>query len=464
MKAGVLNQAYMKKSSKSKRQIAKEYQLERGKKKKEFEAKYYRQTEFLTQDEIFNWSSLPTLEQFVEEKLNEWDYEQLKIPSGKYQDKKKIASTYQQKFVEYMRELCPQVIEELREFTPYFERLFGEQKDKYIYIFDNGKGEILFDLKSSLDSKINFFLIKDNFLQLGQNDNQNWRIDYHWGEYRLLLHFLYFLFLPRESTDKKDEVMQDTFQLLQKNLVNKRGIAERSNETDESIFRDDVIRLTGEILKEILVSEEHKFHLEEVKRKIIEFLQGISPTPSTSIFDFIKLQIELLKWAERHNLEKDWLLRYAHFFLFQFSNNPNTKLVDLEIPFLAARSFEGHPFEIKFNGWLVRDEDSKDYEKKVIEKVKSELERYFHNVSNQFDLDNQPKVTKPPTFEKVKWLVYSTVKGWRVERIVEKFFPDIAANKTNNKSSYFDYENKLKHIKSEMKELCVFDLPVKENL
>lgn len=450
----------MKKSGKSKRQIDQEYEIERDKKTKEFEAEYYRQKEFLARDEIFNWSPLPTLEQFVEEKLKAWDDEQLKIPSGKYQDKKKTASTYQQKFVEYVRQLCPQVFEELREFTPYFERLFGEQKDKYIYIFDNGKGESLFDLKSLLDSKINYFLIEDNFLQLNQNDNENWRIDYHWGEYRLLLHFLYFLFVPRESADEKDEVMQDTFQLLQKNLVNKRVVTEPLDDADKSALRDYAVHLSGKIIREILANEEYKFQLAEVKKKINEFLQGISPTPDTNIFDFIKLQIELLKWAERNNLEKDWLLRYAYFFLLQFSNNPNTKLADIEIPILAARSFEGYPFEIKFNGWLPGDEDSKDYEKKVIEKVKSELERYFNNVSKQFNLDNQPKVTKPPTFEKVKWLVYSTVKNWGVERIVEKFFPDIAANKTKNESSSLYYENKLKHIKSEIKGLYIFDLPV----
>jgi hypothetical protein len=155
---------------------------------------------------------------------------------------------------------------------------------------------------------------------------------------------------------------------------------------------------------------------------------------------------------------------YAYLFLFQFSNNPSIKLDDIEILFLNVRSLDAYPFEFKFNGWFAGDEDKEDYEKRITESFESQLQAYFHNVSSHFVLDEKKRITKPRSFENVKWLVYSTVKGWSTKRILEKFFPDISANRTKNELSFITFENKLKHIKSEMRKLNRFDLPLHKSL
>lgn len=86
---------------------------------------------------VDSWYEFDSFEEFVEKKLNKWDEQQLKIPTGKYQDRQKVISNYQQKFVEYIRQLCPKVIKELREFVPYFDSLLGrKKKNTLIFLTD----------------------------------------------------------------------------------------------------------------------------------------------------------------------------------------------------------------------------------------------------------------------------------------------------------------------------------------
>jgi hypothetical protein len=162
----------------------------------------------------------------------------------------------------------------------------------------------------------------------------------------------------------------------------------------------------------------------------------------------------LINWAERHNLQKDWLLRYAYFFISQFSNNPNVKLDDIEIVFLDIRSLEGHLFEFQFNGWNAGDEDKEDYEKRVRESFESELQRYFHIVSNHFDLDKVTKITKPLSYDRVKWLVRWTVQGWSKEQILEEIDKEF---QKQGVEKYYD----IRTIEIALRQFKEFDLPVK---
>ena len=443
----------MKRKTKSKKQLDRERELERNKKKAEFEKQYKKEKKEWEESGLASWHQFDSLKTFLEKKLNEWESSQLKVPTGRYQDEERIVSNYQQKFIYYVGQLCPNVIEELREFLPYLERLMGEQKDKYIDIFDTHKMEF-FDLETLLDSKINYSIIKDNFLKFRPDKYQNYRYDYQWGEYRLLLLFLYCMFVREESSDKCDEALREIVQLLQNNLVIESDCINLPEDLDESILQNYISNQSRKIIEEILSKDEYKFFREDAETKVTKFLQGISPTPETSVADFIKLQLELLKWAERHNLQKDWLLRYAYFFISQFSNNPNAKLDDIEIVFLDIRSLEGHPFEFQFNGWKAGDEDKEAYEKRVTEKFESELQRYFHIVSNHFDLDKITKITKPLSYDRVKWLVRWTVQGWSKEQILEEIDKEF---QKQGVEKYYD----IRTIEIAFRQFKEFDLPVK---
>jgi hypothetical protein len=262
-------------------------------------------------------------------------------------------------------------------------------------------------------------LLIKSILTFKPGNLQNWRYDYQWGEYRALLDFLYFLFVPDEPDDKRNEVLQDMNQLLQKDIIERNGI-KLSADIDDSTSQKHISSKIPEIIKALVLNDEQKYFRASAERKVVEFLQEVSPTPKNSIADFIKLQIKLLNWAERHNLQKDWMLRYAYFFMYQFSINRDTKLSEIEVPSLDVRSLEGDTFSFKFDGWLVSDERKEDYEKRITENFESELQKYFHNVSNYLTLEGKLRTTKPIKYDRVKWLVRWTVQGWSKEQILEE--------------------------------------------
>lgn len=438
---------------KSKKQLDREREIEREEKKKEFEALYYVQRKVWKESGLDMWYEFDSLEEFVAKKMDGWESRQLKIPSGKYQDEERIISNYQQKFAEYVKQLCPEIFDELREFVPYFDNILGEQKDKYLDIFSSYKNEI-FDLDCILQNKINYSVIKDSFLKFRPNYQQNWRFDYQWGEYRILLHFFYLFFVGGESIEKSSEISAITFQLLQDNLMIERDQLNLPDDFDELILKNYVISQSIKIIQEIFFSSEQKIFREEAKQKLIKFLEHTSPTPETSIADFVKLQVELLKWAEKHNLKKDWILRYAYFFLFQFSNDPNIKLSEIEILYLDIRSLYAEPFEFTFNGWSATDEEKEDYEKRITESFAAELKLYFHNVSRILDLDSIKRITKPIDYNSVKPLVRRTVQKWSFEKIVEIDY-EILDTISTKKS----FARKVKYLKEELTKLKKFDLP-----
>lgn len=268
-----------------------------------------------------------------------------------------------------------------------------------------------------------------------------------------MFQFLYLLFVQVESTEKGKEILQEINQMIQDDLVFERNNLNLPDNFDEAIIQNYIVNQSYKAIEEILLNDEQKYFREEAKRKLTKFLQDISPTPETSIADFIKLQIGLLKWAEQHNLQKDWLLRYAYFFLFQFSNNPNTKLKEIEIPFLNIRSLSAYPFEFTFNGWAAGDDEKEDYEKRITESFEAELQRYFHNINNQFDLDEKKHVTKPVYYDRVKWSVRWTVQGWSKEQILQEIDTE---SQEKGIEKYYD----IRTIELAFQQFKKYDLPV----
>lgn len=129
----------MKKARKSRKQLNQKHELKIEAKRKEFEAEYYQDKELSDKLGLDLWELYGSLEEFFEFKLNEWESEHPKIVIGKYQDREKRVVCYHEKFIEFIRQCRPQVIEELREFVPYFDKLFAGDRYKYDYFFDRKK-------------------------------------------------------------------------------------------------------------------------------------------------------------------------------------------------------------------------------------------------------------------------------------------------------------------------------------
>ncbi len=126
----------MRKNKSREKQIA----IEREQKRAEIGAKY----------DASHW--MPVLykdkEQYIEDKLKTWENQLPEIPQGKYQDFRRLQVIYQQKFLEAMRDIKPQVFEDLRGLTKHFRVLFGDGNN-YASIMDSLERSI-FDASSGL--------------------------------------------------------------------------------------------------------------------------------------------------------------------------------------------------------------------------------------------------------------------------------------------------------------------------
>lgn len=403
-------------------------------------------------EEIF---PIPEKEGWIGRNREEWERQQPLIISGKYNDKAKIKAFYKQKFVEYIRQLCPEVIEELRAFVPLFDELFGEDKDKYLSLFDRYKVDF-FDLNNSLDTTIDSFIPYYPLLKFRPYKyDYKFRFDYRWGEYRVLLYFLYWLFSPADRQDD-DEILQDALELLRENLVFQRDYPGFPAQFDESTLQNFKQNESERILKEFFINQKDSYFASDAKRRLPEILKEILTDGEPNVAAFITLQIKLLKWAKAHNLEKDWLLKYAYDLLKQFSDNPNLKDSEIQVGYLQVRSLVAFPFEFKFNGWIPGDEEKEKYEKRLRESFENELGNYFQSAGDYLNLEKVKKITKPLDYELVKPLVRKTVQKWSEEKIVEIDF-----NITNSLSTKRYFVRKVKYLKEELPKFENFNLPYK---
>lgn len=403
---------------KSTKQLLSERATALRKRKTEIEAEYASMVTNWKKDGWEQYFSIPEKEDWMRRKLKESESQQPLIISGKYQDREKIVSEYHQKFVEFIRQLSPNIIEELKTFVPLFDKLFGESKENYISLFNWYKVNII-QLNQSLDTVINSFIPHYQILQFRPFENRSFRHDYKWGENRVLLYFLYWLFKPTDD-EKEKEILQDVLKLLQKNLILQRSNPNFPTQYDEAILQQFTENESERIFKEFIKNREDSYFTYDAKRRLPEMLKDMKIDAEPNIEAFILLQIELLKWAETHNLEKDWLLKYAYDFLQQFSNNPNLKGSEVEVGYLQVRSLAAFPFEFKFDGWVAGDEEKEKYENRLRESLESAVEGYFQQVGNYFDLENKKKITRPANYDRVKWLVRWTVQGWSKEQILNE--------------------------------------------
>jgi len=446
--------------NKSKKQLDCEYLQDRYEKIEEIESRYPAEKE---EWDNLGLDSFPfdSLEEFVQKELVEWEQTRLKTPSGKYQDPKKVLSDYQQKFVHYTIELRPQVFEELQEFVPYFHNLFGGQKGKYSSVFSVYKKGI-FDINTAFRNEISSLLVINNALKLKPDKSQNQRPKYEWCEYNLLFLFLYLLLVKDEEGEKRKEIISNLILLLQDKLITRPQIKLPEN-LDEIKLRNYFVGESFDVVKALLLDDKRKNFRDRITQKITKCLQDISPDNDWSVADFIKLQLGVLNWAQRHNFQKNWLLKYAYFFLDEFSSNRAVELKEIKVPHLYVRALYAFPFTFDFNGWFAGDEKMEDYQNRIIKNFETELQQYFHNVSVMFNLEGKKRARTVP-FKNVEWLVYTVLLKWNAERILEKFFPDIRAFKGKDNKSTLEFEFKLKHIKSAMRKLKEFDLPVPKDL
>lgn len=371
----------------------------------------------------FGWPGrLSNQESFVNRKLEEWDRAQLKVPSGKYQDRSKIDSEYQRHFAKFIQECRPEVFEKLRPLTHYFDELFADDREKFLLVFDRYKTEFLFNLQSSLESSINYSLIEIWYLTFRSHgrDWRDYRYDYQIGENQGVFLFLRLLLTFGTRPEQRARNFGDAVKYVQDHLFFELPESRFPDNFDPSLVPGFISLEARKAVLQLVENSPENYFYDSAKRRLGEFLKEFCNGDEAKIEAFVELQVELFAWARKYHLEKDWLLRYAYFILSRFSETPAIQVSEIEIPQLQAFSLYGGQFELKFDGWFPGFEEKDEYEKRLRAAFEEEVTRYFHNAVVQLNLDQMKKETSPRNYDRVKWLVRWTVNEWELDEILKE--------------------------------------------
>lgn len=302
---------------------------------------------------------LITKEEWFNKEMAEFDKKQPKFPQGKYQDPEEIFINIHQKFFQALRDSSPHIFEDLRKLLPYFKTLYGNATEKYF--------KIHYDLKAEL-ARLSF-----DFPEYSPPCR-----DYYWGETKLLFKFTQLAFDAANSKNSKNVKIPIELE----NIINN-------------------IPYGKELFFRILNSKIDSF---------IEFVQkAFKPTATNEkliLPNFLHLQSQILNWADRYHLCKDWLIEYAYFILFQMSKNNEIPIKEIPI---WARNYDpeikSSEFVFNFRDWQASKQDAEDYEEELRQAFEEHLTAHLSYTYSNLHLDEQTKFTKPKDFENIKWLI-----------------------------------------------------------
>ena len=433
---------------KSKKELKRDAELELQEKREQFTEEHRKLVQD-AKDLAWPLSFVPNLEEYVSRKLDEVEQRRVRIPTGKYQDPQKLQAEYQQKFFLYIQELCPEVIDELRELLPNFIHVFGEDSGKYNEIFHSHKME-LFDLDYSLENSINHLLAGLRGIRFNEDKSNTYRYDYPWGEYSLVLNIMFLLLVGDATETQRERSIAGIVAMLGDRLAIDWDVVGVEENAREQFQKDFAFR----VLEWLLASGECVELGREGTAKITKFLEGITPADPQMVISFLRLIIPILEWAQKNRIEKTWVLRYALYFLQSFQASPAMQISDLKILSLDVRSLAAFPFEFRFPGWLAGDERREDYEHKLVGRFKIELTHYFDYAHSYLELDKVKRVTATVKYERVKWLVRRRVQGWSRAQIIREIDSD--SEEKNGRESYIDESS----LDKAFQQFRQYDLPV----
>lgn len=429
----------------SKKLQAKELEEQRRDKRVEFERSCLEEEKFWIEigfDKRFPFNR----DECIERKLEEWERTLRKVPTGKYRDPAQLQSEYQQKFIWQIQQLAPHVFNQLRSLVPIFDEFFGAFGDKYNLLFNRYKEEF-FHLDEEFNRTMSFRVLESEILDFRPDRYRNWRPDYMWGEYEILLRVLSL----RHDTDQlnNQEIRLAALKLIgDGTTVHSYLIPDGFDLAKIEAYEKSQAALA---LDRLLSPDFDPYFWQRAREGMKQFFQEVFGDEEPDFASFLKLQVTLLTWAERYNLKKDWILRYAYYFILTFRSNPELEIESIDVPYLHSWSLIAQPFEFKFESWQVWRDRKEDYEMRLRQQFNFELTNHFHNVSVGLRLDEQKRRTKPPNFGRLKWLVYATVFGLqKPEQILDRLAEESDDGESPSLSSIYKAFNEFKN----------FDLPV----
>jgi hypothetical protein len=224
---------------------------------------------------------------------------------------------------------------------------------------------------------------------------------------------------------------------------------------EESQKKEIMTRVCQIVLKEALSENRVRDFTKVVEQTLSSFLKDLSDKPDTS--SFIRLQYHLLNWQAKHNLNKDWLLRYAYYFVSTFRTNSKIDVKEITIPTLHIQSLVSDYFRFEFERWNAGDEEREKYEERLREVFESGITEFFDQTSKHLGLEKIKRITKKIDYDRVKSLVRWTVQGWTIEKIVEND-DQIVDNITNK----YSFSRRVRYLRAELPKFDEFNLPYRK--
>lgn len=366
-------------------------------------------------------------DKFIEDGIKEWDRNRLIVVSGKYKDEQTVSNTYKQRFLEYTRACRVEVFRGLAELLPQFMEIFGKEALSFERMFDWNQLSDLVGPDQSLDFQLETTIFQveselgTNLPRMHVRPNKIHSADYshRWGNFRLLLDFVWLVVLDRRGLPSAEQLAR-TIRSVRRTLV-------------VPDFDSDNARITAAIdrfldsLSEMLVQRARnsdQYFIVQARRILARIIESDDPK---AVDAFVEFLISLLDWASEHGLEKDWLLRYASYFLDRQVNSEGANMFADPVPHLIQPSLYTFPFEFKFTEWLPGEESKEDYEARLNEAFQTAVDNFFHDNGRRLGLDRSKDVgakgvTRPidPEFEWLKWLI-AWNEGATYQQIADTF-------------------------------------------
>ncbi len=389
-----------------------------------------------------------TKEEYVEEGIEKWEREQPIVVSGRYRDEKRISNSHKNKFVEFTRACRPDIFAHLLDLKAPFRIVFGGKRLAFERMFDWHLVSELVSPDYSLDREI--WSVLDELcnrhgltlprFEVRPNKHNLQDYSHRWGNFRLLIDVALLQTMRRRGDAIENQLLRT--RSLVKSCFHFPTLANPSSgEIDQYL----------EVLSKVVTLElidRSSYTISTTRRIVGTIIDSDSEEIVDAFLDFV---VSILDWSEKYGLEKDWLLRYACWFLDHACQDEAADIMTVPVPILLEPSLYTDTFEFKFDEWYPGSESREDYEVRINRAFGEALDNFFQYHGRSLNLDRSrddsvKAVTRPidPGFEAVRWLI-----AWNEGATYEQI------------ASEFDKEEE-KTVRRGIRNLSSFELPVRK--
>lgn len=369
---------------------------------------------------------------FIELRVEEFERNRDIEVSGKYRDDLRTSNAHKKAFVELSRIINPAQWRELTSLSSLFKAAVTNTWWSNDLAIESRMLRGLVVADQLLENEIASFVRKLGALlepqhidiQVRTKWSQNPDFQFKWGIIKEILYLAYLKQLPDHADSRHNKFLHLTQQAIKERLMISR-VCDDGSGHEFADLEAILPKIAEWVVTFILACESHS-----VKRCCSELSTMIKSDEESVVNSLLELIVRLIFWAEENCLSKDWLIRYALWFLDTATREEGGDPMVADVPFLQGRSLETETFYFQFKPWFPGEESKEDYESRLDEAFMAAKRRFFRDNGQRLSLDRSKaggakSVTKPgdPEFESLRWLI-AWNEGATYRQIAEVFFKE----------------------------------------